>query len=151
MHLTRFSDIGLRVLIYLSRAKAESAPATVAEIAMQFELSTHHLVKVVGHLARAGFVQATRGRQGGLRLSCDPAALKIGMVLRELEGDAELVDCEAQACRLKQDCVLRGALQAGLNAFYGAMDAYTLADISGGATGEQIVRMHRNILQMADN
>jgi Rrf2 family nitric oxide-sensitive transcriptional repressor len=151
MHLTRFSDIGLRVLIYLSRSKAGSAPATVAEIAMQFELSTHHLVKVVGHLARAGFVQATRGRQGGLRLSCDPTALKIGMVLRELEGDAELVDCEAQVCRLKQDCVLRGALQAGLNAFYAAMDAYTLADISGGATGEQIVRMHRNILQMAAN
>lgn len=146
MHLTRFSDIGLRVLIYLSRAKAERAPATVAEIALQFELSTHHLVKVVGHLGRAGWLQATRGRRGGLRLSVDPALLQIGTVLRELEGDAELVDCEAQACRLKQDCVLRGALQVGLDAFYTAMNAYTLADISGGATGEQIVRMHRNIL-----
>ncbi|CAN5725475.1 nitric oxide-sensing transcriptional repressor NsrR [soil metagenome] len=135
--------------MYLARAKSESAPVTVAEIAMQFELSTYHLVKVVGHLSRAGWVETRRGRQGGLRLSVDPAHLQIGMVLRELEGEAELVDCETQACRLKQDCVLRSALQAGLRAFYSSMDTYTLTDISGGATGEQIVRMHRNILTIA--
>lgn len=150
MHLTRFSDIGLRVLMYLSRAKLESAPVTVAEIAMQFELSNNHLVKVVGHLARTGWIQTMRGRQGGLRLAADPASLKIGMVLRELEGDVELVDCDAMACCLKQNCVLRHALEAGLRAFYTAMDGYTLADISGGSTGEQIVRMHRNIINIVD-
>jgi Rrf2 family nitric oxide-sensitive transcriptional repressor len=104
---------------------------------------------VVGQLARAGWISATRGRNGGLRLSADPAVLRIGVVLRELEGDAELVDCEGTSCHLRADCILRGALEAGKRAFYAAMDGYTLAAISHGATGEQIVRMHRMYLNQA--
>lgn len=146
MRITRFSDIGLRVLIYLSRTDGERASPTVAEIASQFSIPANHLVKVVGHLARAGWIQTTRGRNGGVRLKIDAAALKIGTVLRELEGDAELVNCEGLACGLRGNCQLRGALQTGLNAFYEAMNVYSLAEIAGGDTGQQIVRMHRAFL-----
>lgn len=149
MRVTRFSDIGLRVLIYLSRASEGRAPATVAEIASQFDIPINHLVKVVGHLARTGWIQATRGRNGGLRLAIAASSLRIGQVLRELEGDAELVDCDARECRLSQNCLLRNALRSGLHAFYDAMDRYTLADMTKGAAGEQIVRMHRNFLSAA--
>jgi Rrf2 family transcriptional regulator, nitric oxide-sensitive transcriptional repressor len=143
MRLTRFSDIGLRVLIYLERAGERPHPVTVAEIASQFDIPLNHLVKVVGHLARAGWVHAMRGRNGGLRIAADPATLTVGQVLRELEGDDELVDCEGTNCALSLDCQLRGMLRAGMRAFYQEMDRYTLAQVTGGATGEQIVRMHR--------
>ncbi len=146
MRLTRFSDIGLRVLIYLARAGEQRSPVTVAEIGTQFDIPVNHLVKVVGHLARAGWVKATRGRNGGLRLAADAATLKIGAVLRELEGDAELVDCVGTGCRLSEDCHLRGALQIGLRAFYDALDQYTLAQLTQGSTGEHIVRMHQRFL-----
>jgi Rrf2 family nitric oxide-sensitive transcriptional repressor len=146
MRLTRFSDIGLRALIYLARADARSTPVTVAEIAAQFDLPVNHLVKVVGQLARVGWLSATRGRNGGLRLAADPAELSVGAVLRELEGDKELVDCASNGCRLSADCLLRDALRAGMRAFYDTMDAYTLEMIIQGNTGEQIVRMHRRFL-----
>jgi Rrf2 family nitric oxide-sensitive transcriptional repressor len=147
MRITRFSDIGLRVLIYLKCASAARAPVTMAEIATQFDIPVNHLVKVVGQLSRTGWVLATRGRNGGLRLSADPAALRIGVVLRELEGETELVDCEGSRCSLSMDCRLRDALKAGLRAFYGAMDSYTLSDVTEGGTGEQVVRMHRMFRQ----
>jgi Rrf2 family nitric oxide-sensitive transcriptional repressor len=150
MRLTRFSDIGLRVLIYLARTGERRSAVTVAEIGAQFELPVNHLVKVVGELARSGWVSATRGRNGGLRLAADPATLRIGTVLRMLEGENELVDCEGTRCRLAGDCMLRDALKAGMNAFYSAMDSYTLAHITQGGTGEQIVRMHRMVLAQAD-
>jgi len=143
MRLTRFSDIGLRVLIYLERAGERPHPVTVAEIATQFDLPLNHLVKVVGRLARAGWVRAMRGRNGGLRLAADPQVLTVGAVLRELEGDDELVDCEGTQCALSLDCQLRGVLRAGMRAFYQEMDRYTLARITEGNTGEQIVRMHK--------
>lgn len=77
MRFTRFSDIGLRVRIYLERAGERPHP-------------------VVGQLAKLGWITATRGRKGGLRLAADPALLTIGQVLRKLEGeDDELVDCAA--------------------------------------------------------
>jgi Rrf2 family transcriptional regulator, nitric oxide-sensitive transcriptional repressor len=144
MRLTRFSDIGLRVLIYLERAGERPHPVTVAEIGKQFDIPLNHLVKVVGQLAKLGWVQATRGRNGGLRLAADPALLTIGQVLRKLEGEEdELVDCEGTDCALKLDCQLRGMLRAGMRAFYEAMDRYTLAHATAGNTGEQVVRMHR--------
>jgi Rrf2 family nitric oxide-sensitive transcriptional repressor len=146
MRLTQFSDIGLRVLIYLAGADKQRALVTVGEIARQFDIPANHLVKVVGHLARMGWIQASRGRHGGLRLLADPATLHLGTVLRELEGDAELVDCEGQNCRLSKNCELRSALAAGLRAFYDAMDRYVLADVTAGAVGEQIIVMHRNFL-----
>lgn len=147
MRLTRFSDIGLRVLIYLARAGERSVPVTIAEIASQFDLPVNHLVKVVGELGRHGWIQATRGRNGGLRLHVLPESLKIGVVLRKLEGEAELADCSGQSCRLSPDCILRGALAEGLRAFYDAMDRYTLADVTKGSTGQQVVRMHREFMQ----
>jgi Rrf2 family transcriptional regulator, nitric oxide-sensitive transcriptional repressor len=144
MRLTRFSDIGLRVLIYLERAGERPHPVTVAEIGKQFDIPLNHLVKVVGQLAKLGWVQATRGRNGGLRLAADPATLTIGQVLRKLEGEEdELVDCEGTDCALKMDCQLRGMLRAGMRAFYEAMDRYTLAHATAGNTGEHVVRMHR--------
>jgi Rrf2 family nitric oxide-sensitive transcriptional repressor len=144
MRLTRFSDIGLRVLIYLSRnGKAQAVPVTVAEIAAQFDLPVNHLVKVVGELARAKWVLAVRGRHGGLHLSADPATLTVGTVLRLLEGEDELVDCVGTGCQLAADCALRNALAEGMRAYYAVMDRYTLADLTKGKTGEQIVRMHQ--------
>jgi len=145
MRLTRFSDIGLRVLMYLAK-ESRASSVTVAEIAQQFAVPHNHLVKVVGTLAKMGWIDATRGRNGGIRMAIDPATLRIGGVLRVLEGDAEVVDCEGIGCRLSSDCRLRHVLQQGVEAFYRAMDTYTLAEIVAGNTGEQIVRMHKRFL-----
>jgi len=148
MRLTRFSDIGLRVLMYLEHAGERPHPVTVAEIGRQFDIPLNHLVKVVGQLAKLGWVTAIRGRNGGLRLAADPARLTIGQVLRKLEGDEdELVDCVGTNCALQMDCQLRGMLRAGMRAFYTAMDAYTLSQATAGATGEQVIRMHRMFWQ----
>lgn len=145
MKLTRFSDIGLRVLMYLAR-ETRSPSVTVAEVAMQFEVPHNHLVKVVGALAKMGWIDAVRGRNGGIRLANSADTLRIGTVLRVLEGDTEMVDCVGIGCRLSGDCLLRNALQVGVEAFYTAMNQYTLADIVSGNAGEQIVSMHRNFL-----
>lgn len=67
-------------------------------------------------------------------------------MLRVLEGDDEAIDCEGIGCRLSGDCRLRNALKQGVDAFYNAMDEYTLADIVTGSTGEHIVMMHRSFL-----
>jgi Rrf2 family nitric oxide-sensitive transcriptional repressor len=147
MRLTRYSDIGLRVLIYLARSGTRESQITVAEIAAQFDIPINHLIKVAGHLARTGWVDATRGRNGGLRLAIDAATLQVGTILLELEGDDELIDCEGLACHLRKDCILRDALKVGMQAFYKAMNGYTLSDLCQGKIGEQVVLMHRSFLK----
>jgi Rrf2 family nitric oxide-sensitive transcriptional repressor len=145
MKLTRFSDIGLRVLMYLAR-EPRNTSVTVAEVSSQFDVPHNHLVKVVGAMAKLGWIDAVRGRNGGIKLAVSAADIHIGTVLRALEGDAEAVDCEGIDCRLAGDCALRNALKCGVDAFYKAMDEYTLATIVSGNTGEYIVTMHRAFL-----
>lgn len=145
MKLNRYSDIGLRVLMYLAKENRNPA-VTVAEVSVQFDVPHNHLVKVVGALAKLGWIKAARGRNGGISLAIEPEKLGIGVALRTLEGDTGLIDCEGLGCRLSGDCILRDALRVGLEAFYDTMNKYTLADIVGGNTGEKIVHMHRVFL-----
>jgi Rrf2 family nitric oxide-sensitive transcriptional repressor len=146
MHLTRYSDIGLRLLMYLARERREVPAVTIAEVSNQFNVPHNHLVKVTGQLARQGWIDATRGRTGGVRLAVDPSLLKIGQVIRVLEGRKELIDCEQLECRLSGSCGLRYALNKSFEAFYAALDEFTLAEIIEGNTGEQITSMHKEFM-----
>jgi Rrf2 family nitric oxide-sensitive transcriptional repressor len=148
MHVTRFTDIGMRALMYLLQERADQPLVTVLEIATQFDIPANHVVKVVGRLVKMGVIDATRGRHGGVRLSPSARGTGVGQLLRQLEGDDALIDCDGLACRLRGGCVLRAALQEGLEAFYQAMDRYTLADLLGGSTGEQVIRMHKRFIAM---
>src|SRR5690606_7276386 len=65
MQLTQFTDLGLRVLMYLSHPD-RGTPVTVGEIATRFGASRNHLIKVVHFMAQQGWLITTRGKGGGL-------------------------------------------------------------------------------------
>ena len=67
MHLTKFSDHTLRVLIYL--ALDQTRLVTIPIIADADGISENHLMKVVRQLACAGVVETTRGKGGGIHLA----------------------------------------------------------------------------------
>ncbi|MEY4510113.1 MAG: hypothetical protein RLZZ450_2235 [Pseudomonadota bacterium] len=145
MQLTRFTDLGLRVLMYLARVERED-PVTNQEIADQFQVPHNHVIKVVHKLAKLGWVDTQRGRNGGLRLGIAPSALRVGRVLRALEGDAPLINCHEPPCVLRAGCLAKGALDAALDAFYAKLDEYTLADVTGQRTGAQLLTLHRKFV-----
>jgi Rrf2 family nitric oxide-sensitive transcriptional repressor len=66
MQLTHFTDLGLRVLMYLTHQQRDT-PATISEIARQFEVSRHHLVKVVHFMGQRQRLATARGKGGGWR------------------------------------------------------------------------------------
>jgi Rrf2 family nitric oxide-sensitive transcriptional repressor len=132
MRLTLHTDYSLRVLIYLG-LRGERL-STINEIAEGYGISKNHLMKVVQALGQLGYVETIRGRGGGLRLGVDPEKLRLGEVVRRLEGDMELVQCFGSAeprCRIERCCGLRGALDEALLAFLRTLDRYTLADVLG--------------------
>lgn len=143
MHLTKYSDIGLRLLMYLAREPRETPVVTIAEVSGQFNIPRNHLVKVAGRLAKYGCIEAIRGRAGGVRLAIDPSMLQLGDVIQALEGKKELINCEQLECRLSKGCGLRNALNKAHDAFYVALNEYSLADILDGNTGQEISRMHK--------
>lgn len=130
MQLTRYTDYGLRVLIYLACTDED---ATVAEIAERYAISRNHLVKVAHALSQRGFVVTSRGRSGGMRLARPAEDIGIGEVVRALETNRAIVECFSEAdntCPIAPVCALKGALIRAENAFQQVLDQYTLADVT---------------------
>ncbi len=130
MKLTAFTDYSLRVLIYL--AAQPRRRATIADIASAFEVSENHLTKVVHFLGKAGWLATLRGKGGGLELAMPPELIGIGKVIRETEGAVVPAECfahNAGNCAIGDICGLRGVLNDAVDAFYGVLDRYTLADL----------------------
>ncbi|OHX14924.1 BadM/Rrf2 family transcriptional regulator [Chromobacterium sphagni] len=144
MQLTRFTDLGLRVLMYLTGLEAGQL-ATIPEIAERFAISRNHLVKVVHFMAQQGWLATSRGKGGGLALARPPEHFRLGQVVRALEGLSQLIDCAEPPCALYGGCRLKGALDAALLVFFQTLDGYTLRDIIASPTGEAIIRMHRGL------
>jgi Rrf2 family nitric oxide-sensitive transcriptional repressor len=131
MKLTAFTDISLRVLMFL--AAEPERRATVAQISTAFSISDSHLTKVVNFLARAGWVATARGKGGGVTLSKAADQVVVGQVVRDTEGaavPAECFDPPHRTCAISDCCQLRGVLAEAAAAFYAVLDRYTLDDIT---------------------
>ncbi|MCP1242009.1 Rrf2 family transcriptional regulator [Acetobacter lambici] len=133
MRLTLYTDYALRTLLYL--AVNTDRRVSIREVAQTYGISENHLVKIIHHLGRGGFVQTQRGRGGGLTLGRPAEEICVGDVVRHTEEDMALVGCmarngdEATPCLLSGGCSLRGVLGSALDAFMGVLDKATLADL----------------------
>lgn len=128
MHLTSFTDFGLRALMRLAGDPARSF--TTDEIAKELRISRHHLTKVVRRLAGLGYVATQRGAGGGLRLARPPGAITLGEIVRSLEGRYPLVECfraVGGACVLTPGCRLKARLATAGEVFFQELDRTTLA------------------------
>lgn len=136
MHLTRFTDYSVRVLLYLA-AKGEER-STISEIAETFNISRNHLMKIVQELNQKGYLKAIRGKHGGLLLNRSPHSISLGAVIRDTEQEMALVECfrDDNACVITPHCRLQPILAEALDAFLRVLDVYTLADLLDGRSAE---------------
>lgn len=125
MHLTRFTEYSLRVLIYL--APNHERLATIGEIAAAYDISRQHLVKVVHNLARHGYVRTVRGKGGGIQIAKPLESVNVGELVRKTEANLNVVDCEGTFCPIRQGCQLLNIFEEARDAFLGVLDSYTLA------------------------
>ena len=131
MRLTVFTDYSLRVLIYLGAHSGETRLATIGDIAAAYGISENHLMKIVHHLARQGYVRTVRGKRGGMRLARIPAEIRIGDVVRGAEKDLAVLACRQPGaeCSIAPTCVLSRLLGHAMSAFLNVLDRHTLADL----------------------
>lgn len=132
MRLTKWTDYTLRVLLYCAAVKNREKPITIAEIAERHQVSRSHLMKIVMMLSSMGWIESSRGRSGGIRLSVDPHQIRIGDVVRQTETDFDIVECfddAANSCRLNGRCKLKTVLKRASDSFLNELDQVTLADM----------------------
>lgn len=131
MRLTSFTDFGLRMLMRM--ASDPERAFSSAELATEFDLSRHHLAKIMQRLSQAGLIDTRRGGGGGAVLARSPSEIRLGDVVRHLESGQALVACfgpEVGACSLDGRCRLKARLRTAERAFLEDLDRSTLADIA---------------------
>jgi Rrf2 family nitric oxide-sensitive transcriptional repressor len=130
MQLTTHTDYALRTLIALGLCAPEKL--TASEIGNAYQISVHHLLKIIQQLADLGYVETLRGKSGGVRLVRAPEQIVVGKLVREMETDLGVVAClreGGEPCAINGSCRLRGALSLATQAFLTVLDGYTLADV----------------------
>jgi Rrf2 family nitric oxide-sensitive transcriptional repressor len=130
MKLSAYSDYAIRVL--MQTALRSPQRLTVAEVALTFGISRHHLVKVVHDLGRSGYLATQRGIGGGFTLARAPEDICLGDIVRLGEESETVIDCldgENHHCRLLPVCRLKGVFDEAAEAFFAVLDDYTLADL----------------------
>lgn len=129
MRLNLHTDYALRLLMFLA---AKQQQATIDEVAKAFGISRNHLMKVGQRLTELGYVNARRGRGGGLTLSRSPESINVGELVRLVESTGAFVECfdpKTNQCRVTGVCGLQAALSLALRDFFARLDQFTLADL----------------------
>ena len=93
--LTKKGKYGLKALVHLSKMPPGQL-AFVGDIAAKNNIPKKFLDAILGELRNAGFVQSRKGKDGGYRLAKLPSEIKIGHVVRVLDGPLAPIPCASR-------------------------------------------------------
>lgn len=136
MKLSKRGEYALRSLINLGIASEVGRPLVrVSELASNEQLPVKFLEQILQLLKDAGLVQSARGKFGGYRLAKPMREVRIGEVIRLIDGPLAPIGCVSQSayekcsCPDEAHCGLRMLMLDVRNAIAGILDRYTLADV----------------------
>lgn len=129
MKLTQYSDLGLRMLMYLALRYGNTS--TIQEVSVRFVVSKNHMVKISHQLTKSGLIESLRGRNGGVRLARPPESISVEEALFATEDDFDLVECFGpdNHCIITDVCKLSGVLDNAREAFFSVLRQVSLADL----------------------
>ncbi len=112
-------------------AEDQNKVHSLKEISKKEKISFDYLEKIACKLKKAGLIKSKKGSQGGYFLGRLPRKIKIGEIIRILEGEAGLVECTGKqgSCPLKKSCSAKKFWIKLQNSLNSALDSLTLADL----------------------
>ncbi len=129
MKLSLYTDHCLRLLAYL--ASRPEQLSSIGDIARHYGISHNHLTKVAHDLRKAGYLEAVRGRKGGIRLARPPEEVTLGDVVRHSEKLSGMLEAGA----LGDQSPLARVLGQAVREYLAALDRVTLARVRDAAVG----------------
>lgn len=115
---------------------------TTASIAESVNSSASHTAKAIARLVDLGLVDSRRGRGGGHYITQEGRTASVGGVLRELEGEREIMECGGdQPCPLEHNCVFRSALDKARETFFSSLESLTVEEMASYPTRDVLLRI----------
>ncbi|NTV90311.1 MAG: Rrf2 family transcriptional regulator [Clostridiales bacterium] len=95
MKLSTKGRYGLRAMVDLA-IYSSGEHVSLCSIAERQGISENYLEQVFSILRKAGLVKSVKGAQGGYTLAASAAKIKVGTILRSLEGELAVVDEDSE-------------------------------------------------------
>lgn len=134
MRISTRGEYGVRAMFDLAINHGQG-PISLKTIAERQVISEHYLEQLMAALRKAGLVTSKRGAQGGYELAYSPDEIKVGDIVRVLEGPITPLDCLAvntgtgPYCAQPEQCVLRGLWKSLQDSMEQVLDNTTLEDL----------------------
>lgn len=133
--LTNKGKYGLKAMVHLAGLEPGEL-AQVADIAEQNEISKKFLDHILTELRHAGLVYSKKGRGGGYALARPPHDIRVGAIVRTLDGPLAPIPCASvtafrpcEDCEDLKTCPVRMIMLDARNAIANVLDNRTLAEL----------------------
>jgi Rrf2 family protein len=138
--LTRRTKYALSALVHLAQRSPEE-PVLISRLAKEERIPKKFLELILLDLKRLGILQSKRGKGGGYLLARPPELIRIGRIIRMLDGPIAPLPCVSETayrkcddCRDETRCAIRIVMKKVRDATATILDNTTLADMVARAT-----------------
>ena len=133
LRISTKSQYGLRAMVFL--AKRQDRICSLKVISEEEGISFDYLEKIISKLEKTDLIKAKKGVKGGYFLGRKPSKIKIGEIIRTLEGSTSLVKCivndkrEKYRCPKEKSCLTRNFWKKIQDSLNTVLNSITLADL----------------------
>lgn len=133
--LSKKAKYALKALEYIAQ-QDRGRPVLIAEIAVSQRIPRKFLEVILLEMRKDGILRSKMGKNGGYFLHIPPEEIKLGHIIRLIDGPIALVPCVSykfysacSECRDEETCGLRHALAQVREATNKILNKVSLADI----------------------
>lgn len=133
--LSRKAKYAIQALLHLSR-RVNRGPVLIADIAEEEGIPRKFLEAILLELRNAGVLGSKKGKGGGYHLAKAPEQIKIGQVIRLIDGPLAPVRCASQSapemceeCKDPATCSIRHVMIDVRDAMASILDRTSLLDL----------------------
>jgi Rrf2 family cysteine metabolism transcriptional repressor len=134
MRISTRGRYALRAVLDLALHNDEG-PVLRHDIATRQELSADYVAQLFQHLCAVGLVKGVKGPGGGYQLARDPAMIRVGDIVRAVEGPIAAAQCVTAApgsqstCHRAEGCATRSLWVRLSEVIAEFLDAVTLKEM----------------------
>ena len=133
--ISKKTKYGLHALIYLSQ-KYNKGPVLIADLASEENIPKKFLELILLELKNHRLLESKKGKGGGYQLAKDPKEIKLGQIVRILDGPLAPVSCVSEVaykrckeCMDEDSCGIRLVMKDVRDAMSNILDKTSLEDV----------------------
>jgi len=130
MRLSTKTRYGTRAVLDIAM-HGENGPVTLSGIAERQDLSKKYVGHIVNQLLAAGILESVRGPQGGYMLARPAKQIRLGEIVRALDGSLAPVRCveKPDFCHRSNRCAVKEVWVTLKEAVESVIDRITVAEL----------------------